>query len=269
MDKLNFKKSIVVLFHAFVVWALCGSTIAIGRTFMTMNQTLLIHATLAPVFAALVSLFYYKKFYYTTPVKTALCFLLFVFVLDAGLVAPVFEKSYAMFKSITGTWIPFMLIFLSAYITGLIVKRVKKTDKAIDYFRNSFNCSQSVFTVFGKDYGLSENDCLKIGCAFGAGMGRQQLTCGAVTGALLALGLKYGKAYGDSEDKKRETYMKTREFFTEFIRINGSSSCRELLNGLDINDADDYQKIIDQNLFVTHCEKYVTDAVEIAGEMID
>jgi hypothetical protein len=47
----------------------------------------------APVFTALVSLFYYKKFYYTTPLVTALCFLLFVFVMDAGLVAPVFEKS--------------------------------------------------------------------------------------------------------------------------------------------------------------------------------
>jgi C_GCAxxG_C_C family probable redox protein len=269
MDKLNFKKAIILIFHAFVVWALCGATIAIGRSFMTMNATLVIHAIGAPVFAALVSLVYYKKFYYTTPVITAFCFLLFVIIMDAGLVAPFFEKSFAMFKSIPGTWIPFALIFLATYITGLIVRRIRKEDKALEYFRNSFNCSQSVFTVFATDYGLSENDCLKISCAFGAGMGRQQLTCGVVTGALMSLGLKYGKALGDSEDKKRETYLKTREFFTEFIRINGSSSCRELLKGLDINDADDYQKIVDQNLFETHCEKYVTDAVKIVGEMVE
>jgi C_GCAxxG_C_C family probable redox protein len=145
---------------------------------------------------------------------------------------------------------------------------MKKADKANEYFRNKFNCSQSVFTVFGTDFGLSENECLKIGCAFGAGMGRLQLTCGAVTGALMALGLKYGKATGDPEDKKQETYIKTREFFTEFIKIHGSSVCRELLKGLDINDPDDYKKIIEQNLFKTHCEKYVTDAVRIVEKMI-
>jgi C_GCAxxG_C_C family probable redox protein len=145
---------------------------------------------------------------------------------------------------------------------------MKKVDKANEYFRNKFNCSQAVFTVFGTEYGLSENDCLKIGCSFGAGMGRQQLTCGAVTGALLAIGLKYGKALGDSEDKKQETYMKTREFFTEFIKIHGSSSCRELLKGLDMNDPKDYQTIIDQGLFDTFCEKYVADAVRIAERIM-
>jgi hypothetical protein len=57
---------------------------------------------------------------------------------------------------------------------------MKKADKAIEYFRNKYNCSQAVFTVFGTDYGLPENECLKVACAFGGGMGRQQLTCGTV-----------------------------------------------------------------------------------------
>ena len=64
-----------------------------------------------------------------------------------------------------------------------------KSETALDYFRNKFNCSQAVFAAFGPAYGLSEDSCLKIGCAFGGGMGKQQLTCGAVTGALMALGL--------------------------------------------------------------------------------
>lgn len=143
-----------------------------------------------------------------------------------------------------------------------------KVDKAKEYFRNKFNCSQAVFTVFGTDFGLSENDCLKIGCAFGAGMGRQQFTCGAVTGALMAIGLRYGKALGDSENKKQETYLKTREFFAEFNKIYGSTICRELLNGLDINDHEDYKKITDQGLFEILCEKYVGDAVRIVEKII-
>jgi len=125
MNTSNLKKIIIVLSHAFIVWALCGATIAIGRSFMSMELTLIIHAIVAPIFAALVSLDYYKKFSYTTPLQTAFIFLLFVIAMDAGLVAPVFEKSYEMFRSILGTWVPFVLIFLSTFITGLTVKKME------------------------------------------------------------------------------------------------------------------------------------------------
>ena len=123
MHRLNFNKIIVVLLHAFIVWALCGATIAIGRSLTSIELTLIIHAIAAPIYACLVSMVYYRKFNYTSPNQTAFIFLLFVIAMDAGLVAPVFEKSYEMFNSISGTWIPFVLIFLSAYLTGLIIKR--------------------------------------------------------------------------------------------------------------------------------------------------
>ncbi len=123
MKKLNFQRIIIVLIHALIIWALCGVTIAVGRSITTIGTTLIIHAIAAPIFAFVVSLFYYKKFNYTSPIWTAIIFLIVVIAMDAGLVAPVFEKSYEMFKSILGTWIPFLLIFLSTYITGIIIKR--------------------------------------------------------------------------------------------------------------------------------------------------
>jgi C_GCAxxG_C_C family probable redox protein len=140
---------------------------------------------------------------------------------------------------------------------------MNRSEKALEYFRNRFNCSQSVFAVFGKDYGLSEDNCLKISCAFGGGMGRQQHTCGAVTGALMAIGLKYGKALNDPEEKKQETYLKTRELFRRFTELNGSVNCKVLLDGLDMNDPDDNQRIMERKLFDIRCEKYVADAVKI------
>jgi C_GCAxxG_C_C family probable redox protein len=145
---------------------------------------------------------------------------------------------------------------------------MKKSEKAVDYFRNKFNCSQAVLTVFGTEYGLSENDSLKVACAFGGGMGRQQLTCGAVTGALMVLGLKYGKALNDPEEKKQLTYSKTREFFDEFIKLHGSINCRELLNGLDMTDPEDHKKIMELKLFDINCEKYVADAVIITEKLL-
>ena len=125
MTKLNFKKIIIVLIHAFIVWTLCGATIAVGRSITTIELTLIIHAIGAPIFASIVAVLYYKKFNYTSPFWTAFIFLLFIIAMDAGLVAPVFEKSYRMFRSILGTWIPFSLIFMSTYITGLIIQSKK------------------------------------------------------------------------------------------------------------------------------------------------
>lgn len=146
---------------------------------------------------------------------------------------------------------------------------MEKSEKALTYFDNSFNCSQSVFTIFATDMGLTEDDALKIACAFGGGMGRQQHTCGAVTGALMALGLKFGKGFHDEDENKYDTYAKTLSFFEEFTKRNGSIECRQLLDGLDMNDENDKNIIQEQNLFNMKCRKYVKDAIEITQTIID
>jgi len=131
------------------------------------------------------------------------------------------------------------------------------------YFANAFNCSQAVLTTFGKEMGFTEDQCLKIGCAFGSGMARQQLTCGAVTGALMVIGLLYGRGLNDDISKKEYTFEKTNEFFMEFQKKHGSIVCKELLQGLNMNDPDDLKKIKELDLFQTSCVKYVQDAVGI------
>jgi C_GCAxxG_C_C family probable redox protein len=143
-----------------------------------------------------------------------------------------------------------------------------KSEKAMDYFQNSFNCAQAVFTPFGQEMGIPEDHCLKIACAFGAGMGRQQCTCGAVTGAMMVLGLHFGKGMGDDNSKKAETYAKTIALFKEFAEKNSSTCCRELLNGLNMNDPEDLKKIEELDLFRIHCEEYVRDAVQITEKLI-
>jgi hypothetical protein len=116
------RKIITIMIHGFFIWALCGATIGIGRTLMKMETVLIVHGIATPLFAAAVSAFYFRRFNYTKPLITSILFLLFVMLLDIGLVAPVFEKSFVMFKSLLGTWIPFGLIFLSSYLTGRMVK---------------------------------------------------------------------------------------------------------------------------------------------------
>ena len=144
-----------------------------------------------------------------------------------------------------------------------------KQTTATNFFRCQFNCSQSVLATFGPEYGLSDDECLKIATAFGGGMGRQQHICGAITGALMVLGLKYGKGLNDPEEKKKYTYQLTKEFFDEFKRLNGSENCLELLDGLDMNNPVDNKKIVERNYFEIRCEKYVSDAVNILSKMIE
>lgn len=144
-----------------------------------------------------------------------------------------------------------------------------RSEKALEYFDNKYNCSQSVLVAFAKDLGLSEDESLRVASAFGGGMGRQQLTCGAVTGAAMAIGLEYGRGINDSEDKKQHTYDKTVELFNEFTKLHGSTNCRKLLNDLDMRDEIEYNTIKEQNLFYTNCRKYVADAVKLAEQIMN
>lgn len=138
-----------------------------------------------------------------------------------------------------------------------------KKQKALSYFNNSFNCAQSVLTSFSAELGLSEDECLKISCAFGAGMGKQQDTCGAVSGALMVLGLKFGKALNDPESKKENTYDKAKLFLQAFEEKHGSIKCKDLLQGLNMNNEKDLKKINELGLFENACESYIKTAVEI------
>jgi len=111
-------KAAVIAVHALVGWAYCGVLIGVGRQLLPMHATLVVHAVGAPFGFALISLLYYRKFAFTNPWQTAFAFLGTVVTLDLFLVAPVFEKSYAMFTSVLGTWMPFALIFAATYFTG-------------------------------------------------------------------------------------------------------------------------------------------------------
>lgn len=116
---MNFKKLVTILAHAFVGWVLCAAIMGIGMAITSEQNALIIHAIGAPVFFAAVSLIYFRKFNYTTPLQTAIIFVSFVIAVDFLVVALLILKSLKMFASLLGTWIPFALIFASTWLTGL------------------------------------------------------------------------------------------------------------------------------------------------------
>ena len=88
---------------------------------MSIDNALIVHAIGAPIFFTIISLIYFKRFNYTTPLQTAIIFVSFVIVVDFFVVALLINRSLEMFASPLGTWIPFALIFTSTYLTGLYV----------------------------------------------------------------------------------------------------------------------------------------------------
>lgn len=124
---MSIKKLTTILIHAFVGWALCGATMGIGMATTSLQNALIIHAIGAPIYFTLVSLMYFKNFNYTTPLQTALVFVGFVITVDFFVVALLINRSLEMFASLLGTWIPFVLIFTSSYVTGLFTaKRLER-----------------------------------------------------------------------------------------------------------------------------------------------
>ena len=120
---MNVSKIAIILAHAFVGWMLCAATMGIGMAVTSLGSALIVHAIAAPIFFAGISLVYFRKFNYTSPLKTALIFIAFVIAMDFFVVAMLINRSFAMFTSLLGTWIPFALIFTSTYLTGMLVGR--------------------------------------------------------------------------------------------------------------------------------------------------
>ena len=124
MKQLHPKQILIIVALGLLGWALCGAIMFIGMSLMSIETTLIVHAISAPVLFSLISMWYFRKFRFSSPLLTAALFILIVVFMDFFLVALVINKSLEMFQGLLGTWIPFVLIFLSTYITGLIA--VKK-----------------------------------------------------------------------------------------------------------------------------------------------
>jgi C_GCAxxG_C_C family probable redox protein len=117
---------------------------------------------------------------------------------------------------------------------------------------------------FGELYGLDRSTAFKLGRAFGSGMGMGR-ECGAVTGALMILGLKVQEASSEKETRYR-VYDLVREFVRLFEEKRGTILCKDLL-GVDMGTPEGRDKAIKDNLFRTLCPGFVRDAAQILDDM--
>ena len=135
------------------------------------------------------------------------------------------------------------------------------------YFEQKYHCSQAVLVAFAEELGLTEEQALKLGGCFGGGMCKGEV-CGACTGALMALGLKFGQSDIDDLESRKKTNDVTVEFLDLFKKENGSYMCRELL-GCDLATDEGKEYAKEKQLFVTFCPQMVESATRITEKLIN
>ena len=143
-----------------------------------------------------------------------------------------------------------------------------KVERAVSCFKEGFSCSQALLSTYGAQFGLNREMALKVSGAFGGGMGRMAETCGAVIGAFMVIGLKYGKTRVEDEQTEEKAYSFVKEFVDKFKSRNGSIICRELL-GCDISTPKGMALAKEKKLIATLCPKFVQDAAEIIEQILE
>ena len=140
-----------------------------------------------------------------------------------------------------------------------------REEKARELFAGGFNCAQSVLGAFCESEGLDMETAMKLTTGFGGGVRCGEI-CGAVSGAVMIIGLKYG-VYGD---KAMEQNVRCRAMSFEFIKAfkeaNSSILCRELL-GVDIRSPEDHNSEQAKESHQKVCPELVASSVQILETM--
>lgn len=143
-----------------------------------------------------------------------------------------------------------------------------RQDKAAGMFANSYNCAQAVLSSFSDISGIDEDTSCKIACAFGAGGGRKQYCCGAVSGSLMVISALTGRSKSGSKSDQENSYSLAREFFSRFELLHKTSECKKLLDGIDFLTTEGQERYKQEGMS-TRCTGFITDSIAILEDILN
>lgn len=141
-------------------------------------------------------------------------------------------------------------------------------DIAVEKFLSGYNCAQAVLYSCCDKLNFDKSMALKLACGMGAGMARHGEVCGAVSGGILAIGLKHGRGEGEDRASTEETYRRVNELMSRFEARHGSCICRKLLNGCDMNLPAGRQYFIENDLLNKTCAGCVRSVAETLEDIL-
>jgi C_GCAxxG_C_C family probable redox protein len=142
-----------------------------------------------------------------------------------------------------------------------------RSEIATTRFLSGYNCAQAVLDAFRDETGLDEDLALKIATGLGAGMGRKQEVCGALTGGILVLGLRHGRGSTDDRSATEQTYLRTRGLMDRFAAKHGSCLCRQLLQGYNLATEEGLRRAKADDIINKVCRPCVQTVVQILEQM--
>ena len=143
---------------------------------------------------------------------------------------------------------------------------MNRSEQAKELFLSGHNCAQSVVISFAEDLKFSKELALKMAAGFGGGMGKQQETCGAVTGAIMVLGLLKGEDVNNNDELKASTYGAVKDLIRDFVAEYKTTNCKDLI-GCDLNTPEGSAKFKEDKIMETVCADCVKKAVEIVEDL--
>ena len=143
-----------------------------------------------------------------------------------------------------------------------------KPEQAEKLFRNEYLCAPSVLSTFSQELGLDKDMALKIATGFGAGIAGRSRICGAITGAIMAIGLKYGRGMNEPREVQEKTFRIVNEFIEKFVAKHGTTECKELI-GYDLTNPRERVMALENGVYDTICPKFVKNAVELLEVLLD
>jgi C_GCAxxG_C_C family probable redox protein len=135
----------------------------------------------------------------------------------------------------------------------------------LELFRSGFHCSQAVLAPFSEEFGLPRETALKITCPFGGGLGGYGRTCGALTGAMMVVGLKYGTTIPTDLEAKKLSREKTRALIETFEKAHGSCNCNDLV-GFDRSNLAGAELMATLPFFHSTCQKFLETVITYIEE---
>jgi len=144
---------------------------------------------------------------------------------------------------------------------------VEKYEAASEYMKKGYNCAQSIMKAYASEFGMKEEDAIRMASVLGGGIGRNGHICGAVSGAALIVGMKFGTADPADLPAKEKAYNKTNELLEKFSAEYKSVSCRELIP-YDVKNPEELKKAREDGVFMTRCPLFVLSAGRILESII-
>ena len=141
------------------------------------------------------------------------------------------------------------------------------TEAEVDrLFKEGFDCSQIVLAAVTDKLGITREQAYGVASCFGIGMAQGE-TCGAATGAMMAIGIRYGNVKSGDLKTKSEVFAKRDEFIRRFTKMNGKVKCPDLL-GRRVDTFDELMLLGATTDVFKNCRGYCVNAVKILEEML-